>query len=568
MDHLSLASGARWTCTHAAVAVCLSLGLSPLNAQQLPSSAEPGRKAPLPTLVTPTVPPAAPVVTPGGSVTQAPPGADQLTFTLNEMAIEGVTAYSADVLRSFYADLLGKKISVADAFRVAGDIERRYRGDGFITSRVIVPEQAVDGGRFRIVVVEGFIADMVYEGQIGEARAAVDKLLSPLRGKKPINVAEVERRLLLANDLPGLTVRGSLEPSPTVVGGSVMVVRSTRRPVDASVSMDNRASPYMGSREVMASLAWNAVGDPAGRFSLSGKQALQADRSMSVQLGYDALLTDQGLTLGLSSSLGTSHPGRELEPLDVRSAVVAMQGTVTYPWIRSREENLRAVGQFEARQVDTHIAGVEFTHDRLHIVRVGMSYDRTDTWNGITAARAMLHKGVPGLGSTPTGSTLASRAGGRSDFTKLTADITRLQQVTERSSVVATLTGQWTPDALLASEELALGGASFGRAYDDGEVAAANGVALSVEWRYALPVMPLVPQGAQVYAFWDAGKVRAAGDAVAPAKTSLTSMGTGVRANVSSHVFATLELAQPIGAVVGSQGNKNLRAFFSLTAQY
>ena len=44
----------------------------------------------------------------------------------------------------------------------------------------------------------------------------------------PAAMAEVERQLLLANDLNGLTVRASLEASPKEVGGSVLVVRSER----------------------------------------------------------------------------------------------------------------------------------------------------------------------------------------------------------------------------------------------------------------------------------------------------------------------------------------------------
>ena len=100
---------------------------------------------------------------------------------------------------------------MADAFKVANEIELRYRNDGYVTTRVIVPAQTIDDGHFRILVVEGYIADVKYDGDIGPAQAAVEKLVQRLRGVRPINVAEVERQLLLANDLNGLTVRASLE---------------------------------------------------------------------------------------------------------------------------------------------------------------------------------------------------------------------------------------------------------------------------------------------------------------------------------------------------------------------
>jgi hemolysin activation/secretion protein len=557
--------------SQAALAVPLLLGLQPLMAQtapQLPSGAEPGREAPRPVLAPPAAPAAAPVANPGGSVTQAPAGADQLSFTLAEVIIEGATAYPAETLRPLYADMIGKQISVADAFRLAGEIERRYRGDGFVTSRVIVPEQAIDDGRFRILVVEGFIADVMYEGDIGHASAAVEKLIAPLRAMKPLNVAEVERRLLLANDLPGLTVRASLEPSPSVVGGSVIVVRSDRRLVDASLTFSNRGTPYLGSRELLGTVSWNSVAQHADRVSLAAKLATQSDRSSFLSAGYDALVSEQGATLGLTASHATSNPGLELDPLDVRSRVLAAQATFTHPWIRSRELNLRTVGQFEVRDVDTDLADEAFTRDRLRIARIGLSYDRTDRWDGISAARVMLHQGLDVMGATETGSEFASRENGRADFTKLTAELTRLQQLSPRSSVLATVSGQWSPHALLASEEMALGGASFGRAYDDGEISAANGVAVSVEVRCSPDLPQLLPRGGQFYSFIDGGKLHAADGAPPLTHASLASWGGGVRANLSGRVFATLELAKPISAQVRTQGDKDVRAFFTVTAQY
>ena len=563
--------------SQAALAVSLLLALAPLQAQTLPplpSGAEAGRQAPPQVLPRPvTAGPA--VVAPGGSAAQAPAGADKLNFTLAEMAIEGVTAYPAEVLRPLYADLIGKTITVADAFKVADAIERRYRGDGFVTSRVIVPEQAIEGGRFRIVVVEGFIADVVFDGDIGPARAAVEKLIAALRGAKPINVTLVERQLLLANDVPGLTVRASLEPSPTQTGGSVIVVRSERKPLDLSFSVGNRGTRYLDSREMSASVAYNAVGERADRISVATKAALPADRSTFIAGTYDALLTAGGTTLGLMSSYSTSHPGLELEALDVRSRVAATQATVTYPWIRSREQNVRALGQLEVRDVDTDISGEAFTRDRLRIARVGLSYDRTDNFGprgGITAARATLHQGLHALGASANGAARLSRAEGRSDFSKVTAELTRLQQLTERAHLMATLNGQWSPHALLASEEMALGGASFGRAYDDGEISAAQGVAASVEWRWSPPMEQVLPvlfkQGVQFYAYMDGGQLHAAEGAAALPHRTVSSLGGGLRANLGAATFATLELALPTSHAVRTTGDKHARAFFSISAQF
>jgi len=552
--------------------MALALPLTPAWSQvavpaQLPPGAEPGREPLRPPQLVPQAPGGA-VAVPQAPATRAPEGAEQLRFTLQRVDITGVSAYPAESLRALYAELLGQTISVARAFEVAAALELRYRSAGYVTTRVIVPQQTIEDGVFRIQVVEGYVSTIVVDEAVGPAAAAVQRLLAPLKDVKPISVAEIERRLLLANDLPGLTVRATLEPSATALGGSTLVVSTTRQAFDGSASIDNRASPYLGRGEVGAALAFNALGSGADRLTLSAHSSLHFDRSSSVSAGWDTLLSDDGTTFGLSASLARSHPGLELDPLDVRSKVVSGQATVTQPVIRSRLENLRLVGQFEARNVDTDIAGTAFTRDRLRILRLGLSYDLTDAWDGITAARVTLHKGLDFAGASERGAPTASRVNGRSDFFKLTAELTRLQQLGARTSLQATMAAQWTPQALLASEEMALGGPSFGRAYNDGEISADQGVAAALELRYS-PEIPELPNGAQVYSFMDGGRLRATshGNPIS-GPHALASWGLGARANLLPGVMAALEVAKPFRTEVRTEGNRKARVFATLSAQF
>lgn len=438
-----------------ALAAALACAAPAVRAQavpsQLPSGAEPGREPPRPVMPQPSL--ATPQLkVPQSSAAEVPAGAKDLRFVLRELAVEGATAFPADELLPLYQGLVGREVSVAEVFEAAHAIELRYRNAGYVTSRVIVPQQTVDDGRFRVVVVEGFVSDIVYQDEIGPARAAVEKLMNGLRDVRPVSIGEIERRLLLANDLHGLTVRGTLQPAPDTLGGSVIVVRSDRKAVEGALTLDNRASPYLGSRQLTGSIAWNAFGARADRLSLTARTSLPTGRSTAISAGYDALVLGNGTSVSVVGTHARSEPRRELAALDVKSQVSSVLGTVTVPLIRSRGENLRAVGQFEARDVDTDIAGTAFTRDRLRIVRAGLSYDVSDTWNGITVMRGMLHQGLSGLGASSNGSERASRANGRSNFTKLTLDLTRLQQLSERVSLVGSVTSQFSRKTLLASE--------------------------------------------------------------------------------------------------------------------
>jgi len=502
---------------------------------------------------------------PQSSAVEVPPGAKDLRFVLKDFSIEGATAFPTEKTQPIYAGLIGREVSVAEAFEAANALELLYRNAGYVTSRVIVPQQTVEGGRFRVVVVEGFVADIVYQDDIGPARAAVESLMNGLRNVRPVSIADIERRLLLANDLHGLSVSGTLEPSPDKLGGSVIVVRSERKAVDAAVLLDSRISPYFGDAKVTGNFAWNAIGARADHFWLTASSSLAVGGSADVSAGYDAQIADNGTSVSLAGSYSHSEPGRELEALAVQSQVSSLLATVSMPLIRSRTENLRVVAQFEARDVDTDMADTAFTRDRLRIVRAGLSCDLSDSWNGVTAVRAMVHQGIAGLGASANGSELASRPDGRSDFTKFTFDLTRVQQLTERASLLGSFTSQYSGNPLLASEEISLGGASFGRAFDDGEIPADNGVAASLELRY---VPAGLPGNVQIYGFVDGGRVWTAdGDDVKP-NTWLASFGGGVRANLSRALFATLEVAKPIDPVASTQGDKDARVFVSLQAQF
>ncbi|WP_245580062.1 ShlB/FhaC/HecB family hemolysin secretion/activation protein [Niveispirillum irakense] len=554
-----------------AAAVVMTLASAPLaQAQQvqptLPPGVEPGRELPRPVMPTPSAPGQA-ISVPRGSAAEAPQGAETFKFTLTEVRIEGNTAFDSQALSPLYAGLIGKEVTVRDLFVVANEIELRYRSAGYVTSRVIVPEQTIDGGVFRITIVEGSVSDIIYDADIGPAKAAVERLLEPLRGVKPINIATIERRLLLANDLSGLTVRGSLEPSPDVLGGSVIVVKADRKPVDAFLTYDNRNSPYLGSSQLTASLVMNSVGSNADRIGLTAKMSTPAKRSWLVAGNYQAVVGSDGLTLGLASSYANSAPGRDLSVLDIASEVVAEVATVSYPLIRSRLENMRLVGEFEYRNVKTDLASSAFTEDKLRILRAGFSYDLSDSWQGITAARIMVHQGLDVLGASDHGRRLASRIAGHSEFFKVTTDLTRVQQLPANFSILATLTSQFTRTPLLASEEIALGGPNFGRAYNDGEISGDNGWAGSIELRYS-PVWEAFPEGSQFYVYYDGGQVSSLSNTRPQGNVTLASAGGGVRVNLHKNLFGTFEVNKPLNLNVATEEGKPTRVFFSLTAHY
>jgi hemolysin activation/secretion protein len=78
-----------------------------------------------------------------------------------------------------------------------------------------------------------------------------------LRASRPLKADDLERYLLLANELPGVTVRSVLEPSANVPGASNLTLVAVEKPVDATFELDNRGTRYVGPWQGYTSVGFN-----------------------------------------------------------------------------------------------------------------------------------------------------------------------------------------------------------------------------------------------------------------------------------------------------------------------
>src|SRR5690606_20183340 len=68
-------------------------------------------------------------------------GSTQKVFTLNSVELEGSAAYDVSEFSAIFAPYIGQEVSFADLNAIAQGMTRKYREDGYIFSRVILPPQ-------------------------------------------------------------------------------------------------------------------------------------------------------------------------------------------------------------------------------------------------------------------------------------------------------------------------------------------------------------------------------------------------------------------------------------------
>ena len=478
--------------------------------------------------------------------TPAPPGATTVRFVLSNIEIEGATVYSPETLEQTFATLRGTQVTLADIYRVAKDIEQRYRDDGYFLSRAIVPAQSVTDGRVRIVVLEGYVADVRIEGDVGWVEELIRSTLSIVIDERPLRFATLERALLLADDIPGIGVSGLLRPAAERLGAAELVVTATRAPFEGALLTDNFGDDFTGRWEIAASVAsnsWTPLGERIGVVGFVTDPT--TDRNQAVgQIGSSWRLGGSGLALDTVYSYGDSNPGSNIAAFDINSRTELLGVGLAYPLVRSRNFSLTSRLAFEAINTDVDIFGNEtFSRDRLRTLIISTATDFRDRFGGANTFEAAVRRGLPVFGATKRSDPLKSRPDGTSDATVVTGVVSRLQPLYDKFALYAIFAGQYAFTELLANEEFELGGTQFGRGYFFDTLSGDSGIGGTDEIRYTLPLQLSYLDRVQAFSFFEGGQVwnrDAGGD------DSLSSTGAGFRLFPNEHLFLEVQMAKPL----------------------
>ncbi|MBT7853620.1 MAG: ShlB/FhaC/HecB family hemolysin secretion/activation protein, partial [Opitutae bacterium] len=242
---------------------------------------------------------------------------------------------------------------------------------------------------------------------------------------------------------------------------------------------------------------------------------------------------------------------------------------LTHPFLRSRGKNLTGYLGFSGRNSTTKILGSLDSEDRLRVMNMGVSYDYADEYKGVNLIRLNLSKGLNIFDATESGSSNLSRSQGKSNFTKLTGNLMRIQSLSPSWNILGAASWQYSFDKLLASEEFGVGGSQYGRAYDSSEITGDHGVAFKVELQKAFRPEWDYLSDFQLYSFLDYGSVwNKVKTSTGAKRQDLTSIGLGMRFNITDSISGYLEMNQPISDNVAAEGNKDPRLFFSLSNRF
>jgi hemolysin activation/secretion protein len=510
------------------------------------------------------MPPAPPSSAPGVALPALPPPSGEVpnrTVLVTAVSVDGVTAFPPADIARYTQDLAGPAVPLPkiDAARQA--ILQHYRSAGYVLSTVSANLDPT--GKLRFIVTEGRIASVKLDGDIGPAGVQVLRFLNQLTKVQPIDSVTLERYLLLAQDVPGVTLRAVLQPSTDDPGALTLIAQVTRQAISGLASFDNRAFVQTGPIEGLGVLDFNSFTELGEKTEVSYYHTFPDSQNFG-QVSEEVFIGSSGLKFKLYAGAGNAVPtggGTDaLAALNYHGRTNVAGAVLTYPVIRSRQQTLNVYLDFDALQSNVQTATngaplITTSYDSLRVFRTGEDYAMSDLWLGAARPAAnvvsvRLSQGVHWLGAenAPTAQD-AARQNERSDFFKINFLVSRTQTLFtpfEGSSValMGLLTGQWSNDILPPAEQFYLGGSQYTRGYYSGEVPGDKALAATVELQFNtgtnLSMWGLSADvSTQFYLFYDWGETWQ--NVSTDFATMINSAGGGVRMQVTRYAEVDFE---------------------------
>jgi hemolysin activation/secretion protein len=490
---------------------------------RLPAQAIP-QGSPLPGIAPPTYPSAAPGLPPPPPV--APTAVNPaLDVPISDVTIEGATAYSASAFSAATAGLTGPTVPVASIEAARTAILNRYRADGYVYTAV---NARITATHLRLVVIEGRIVDVKLRGNIGPAGTQVLRFLNHLTQESPVTTAAIERWLLLANDIPGVQVRSTINPSTTDPGALTLIADVSRQQFSASIRADDRAFRQTGPEELLATIDANSFTSLGERTEISLYHTFN-DTDTFGQASEEFFIGGSGLKLHIYGGAGEATPSGSLRELGYDGITRVFGASLSYPLIRSRQQTLTLIGLFDGleSQINYSVTGqsVRASFDSLRVLRAQAQYVLLDTWlaqfvgpdfEAVNHADLRVSQGLPDFGASTNGNTQLPRLNERVDFTKVDAELDRRQTIWSpyagaTVNLLIGANGQFTNNVLPPEEKFYLGGPNFNRGFYYGEVTGDRAVQTKFEPQFdtPIPTPSFIPSQlhAEIYAFYDWGEV-------------------------------------------------------------
>jgi hemolysin activation/secretion protein len=517
-------------------------------------------RPPPPAAPLPEKPPITVPVQPRPGVTAPAPGAGDVSVQVTHFTFAGNSAIESAQLSAAVAEWENRSLNFGDLMQAVEKIEAVYKAAGFMLAQAYLPPQKIQDGAVEIAIAEGKPGEVKLEGESRVSPDVVFAYFDTLSKERPITLPDLERRVLLVNDLAGAKAALDLQAG-AAEGTSDIILAQTAEPLwSGRVDLNNHGAPSTGEKRL--GVAVNAV-SPFNLGERINANILGSEEKGIVSYGLrgELPLGGNGWRVHAAASLAEYQLGGNFAALDASGSVQSVRAGASYPFVRSRAVTVRLQAEVDAASlVDRFKAAGNELHKKSHGVNLNLSTDWLDTLGGSGTNRidlglrqARLDLGDTALAADVPPAGLDTQG----NFTKLTLAAQRQQYLNDNWSVIGQFQYQAASKNLDSSEKIAVGGALNMPGYATGEATGDDGAIakLNLRWRMS-PALAFA-------VFTEGATLRVAhhplATATTPSRRHFSDSGMGAEWTIGKGLSASLIVAWAHGEKPNRQDNDRPR---------
>ena len=428
----------------------------------------------------------------------------QAKVVVKSIQFKGNNSLPTRELNTAVAQYIGQEMSYEDLLTVGVAIERYYNKQNRL-ARVILPPQDLTDGNLQLSVMESVVSKVEVDKALETMPKTQDYILAVLDARQKrgdaLDSKAIERGLAVANEVPGVSVTGSLKEGEMDGETELILKMYKNQSRQAEILVDNYGSRSTGSERAMVSAKFfnpRAVADLLNLTAIHTRGSEYLRMAYSLPIGYD------GWRIGANLSAMTYEVVTGAVGVVGAAGKAVTQGLDwAYPLLRSTEENISLLFNVDTKKYQNVSAqGIELSN---YIVDTA-SGQVSGTVRDIESGTNLSYTGQFTAGRVNLDGSLSQITDGTGPKTEGTFGKLRLtasiqQAINEATSFLGSLTFQRANRNLDSSEKMQLGGATGIRAYPTGEGSGSEGEVLSLELRQTLG------ESFNVSAFYDWGQI-------------------------------------------------------------
>lgn len=491
-------------------------------------------------------------------------------FRLNQV----LQAINETQLNTLLAEFLNKENTAEDLKKAADMVTADLQAKGYVFARVSIKQDEKEENTAIVYIALGKLSGLATgkpevfvqapQGKRLKDEVAKNIIKSAAKDIDGVKLKEIERGLLLINDLPGITATGTFVRGQEI-GSTALKINLVEKSLwRFSAGTDNSGSRYTGAQRLLGGIVLN---DPSGYGDLAQLDLIATQGTQTAVASYRVPISYSGLTLNLSGNYLHYKVVTGLEDADAHGNASNLNVGLSYPLLRSQTTNFYIGGQVSDKRLSDSLGDTRINDRRIRSFNLNwlgnLWASKRDgvAYAGIVTLGDLNRDGVP---SDATQDQSTRQSQGRY---VLLRHLAKWEHAFNPSwSLVANHVFQLSNKNLDTSEKLYLGGPRGVRAYPVEEAGSDQGQILNLEARWRLPYASKAGESWTLLAFYDFGQTQLnhstwtgwnASTPTLPNSYHLQSAGLGVRAQLTNRGFLEFLAAAAIGSNPGKIAGEN-----------